>query len=85
MVVELQYRGPIPSSKDAPTESKQQSVYVGWTGMPSQRTSKSSVSKNGVRGNSIRETDAGTVEIDATFGRMMGFTEGQKVGFTPMK
>ena len=84
VVVEIQYRGPAPSSKDSPAESKQQSVYVGWTGMSSQRNSKSLMSRNGARGNSARETEAGTVEIDATFGRMIGFAEGQKVGITPI-
>ena len=51
--------------------------------MPSQK-SKASVNKNAVRGNSTRETAAGVVEIDATFGRMIGFAEGQKVGSTPL-
>ena len=79
VVVELQYRLSISSIKEPHTDSKQQSVYLGWTGLPSQRSSKPPTSKAGAREVTLRDSESNGVEIDATFGRMIGLTEGQKV------
>ena len=79
VVVEIQYRLSASAAKEPHAESKQQSVYLGWTGMPSQRSSKPSINKNAARGNTSRELESNGVEIDATFGRMIGLAEGQKV------
>lgn len=56
----------------------QRSAYVGWTGMPS-RTRPASVI-NTDRARSGREQETQTVEIDATFGKVLGLSEGQKIG-----
>jgi peroxin-1 len=37
---------------------------------------------SGARGGSTREQDVQTVEVDATFARLIGFNEGQKVGIS---
>ncbi len=55
----------------------QRLVYVGWTGMPSARKSPSFASQRREQG---LATEPANVEIDATFGRMLGLTEGQRVG-----
>jgi peroxin-1 len=76
VVVELQYRSPTASAKG--TQPIQQSIYVGWTGMASQKRP----APPAVRGTAInapKESDSGVVELDASFGRTMGFADGQKV------
>ncbi|KAL8904688.1 MAG: hypothetical protein Q9207_003107 [Kuettlingeria erythrocarpa] len=55
----------------------QRLVYVGWTGMPSARKSPSFASQ---RHEHRLATEPAIVEIDATFGRMLGLAEGQRVG-----
>ena len=59
-----------PSSKTA----KPQCVYVGWTGM-------ASTSTKGATGKfaSNRRGDVALIELDATFSRMLGLFDGQKV------
>ena len=79
VIVELQYRGPTRDGNGSTKESRLISVYLGWTGLPSKRTSTSNGLRNGSRGDGSKDGDA-TVEIDATFARTLGVTEGQKVG-----
>ncbi|KAI4205123.1 MAG: hypothetical protein LQ346_001520 [Caloplaca aetnensis] len=55
----------------------QRSVYVGWTGMPSARQSPSFASHRHEQGPT---KEPAIMDIDATFGRMLGLAEGQKVG-----
>ncbi|SLM40033.1 peroxisome biosynthesis protein (pas1 peroxin-1) [Lasallia pustulata] len=84
VIVELQFKAAIPSdpsAKDNNGSGSQQSVYVGWTGMPSKRKLASVVGRGSQRGGPAgREQDLAVVEVDATFGRMLGLTDGQKVG-----
>lgn len=48
--------------------------------MPSKRKLASVVSKDGISGgSSAREHEVAVVEIDSSFGRVLGLTEGQKV------
>ncbi|MCJ1400665.1 Peroxisome biosynthesis protein pex1 [Xylographa trunciseda] len=77
VIVELQYRANVSSTK---SPNAQQSVYVGWTGMASQRRPSIPVGRTQVKNGTPREQDIGIVEVDATFGRMLGLAEGQKVG-----
>ncbi len=77
MVVELQYKeltSNAPTTK-RPTGPSQRSVFVGWTGMASTAKPTSIADRTGRR---TRE-DSGVIEIDATFGRMLGLADGQKV------
>jgi peroxin-1 len=85
IVVELNYRQPPhPSSldtKNAP--SIQKSVFAGWTGMQSKRKLAPVVGRDGLsgsRGGAVnRDQDIPVVEVDATFARLLGLAEGQKV------
>lgn len=86
VVVELSYR-PVapsanPSSPNKGTPSLK-SVYVGWTGMPSKRRLAPIVGKDGISGTrgstSAREQEVFLVEIDATFARTLGLSDGQKI------
>ncbi|EEY18588.1 peroxisome biosynthesis protein PAS1 [Verticillium alfalfae VaMs.102] len=80
VVVELAYR--TPPSGGAPS-TPPQSIFVGWTGMPTKRKVTPVVGRdgiNGIRGNpSSRDQDIGLVEIDATLANTLGLTDGQKV------
>ncbi|KAL4880811.1 P-loop containing nucleoside triphosphate hydrolase protein [Aspergillus karnatakaensis] len=79
VIVELQYRPAAGrASNGAPTP---RSCYLGWTGMPSKRRLAPVVGRDGINNSSsTREQDASTVELDTTFGRVLGLTEGQRVG-----
>ena len=78
-MVELQYL-PSPTVKRAAAANLQQSIYVGWSGMPSQKKPQSSIGKGGNRSGPTRDQEAGVVELDATFGRMIGLSPGQRLG-----
>ncbi|KAE8448360.1 hypothetical protein EG329_009604 [Mollisiaceae sp. DMI_Dod_QoI] len=82
VVIELNYRLP-PGSSTAVNVPTSKSVYVGWTGMQSKRKLAPVVGRDGisgVRGNSSgREQEIPLVEIDATFARTLGLSDGQKV------
>jgi len=87
VIVEVSWRQPVPASVD--TKQKPQytlkSVYLGWTGMQSRTRPGSVALRNGtgsVRGGSAggrKEQDVALVELDSTFGRLVGLTEGMKV------
>jgi len=70
VVVELSFRQAAGSDGKL---GKQQSVFLGWTGMRSQtrRTAPSS----GPR----QEQEVAGVEVDGTFGRLLGLRDGMKV------
>lgn len=53
--------------------------------MPSQRKLASAIDRGGGRNLSGGISEIAVVEIDGTFGRMLGLGEGQKVGFCLMK
>ncbi|GAB1211887.1 hypothetical protein ATERTT37_001011 [Aspergillus terreus] len=78
VIVELQYS---PTAGRANGNSAQRSCYLGWTGMPSKRKLAPVVGRDGISsGSSAREQDVSTVELDTTFGRVLGLSEGQSVG-----
>lgn len=85
VVVELSYRQPAPPSLNPQQKaaSPTKSVYLGWTGMQAQSRLAPIVGRDGIsgsRGGSGRqEQEASTVEVDATFGRLLGFSDGMKV------
>ena len=79
VIIEVQYKetaSPALALNAAkPNTSALRSVYVGWTGMASATKAGPTIEKSRKRG----RDDAGLVEIDATFGRMLGLVDGQKV------
>ncbi|KAL6709730.1 Peroxisome biosynthesis protein pex1 [Coniothyrium glycines] len=82
VVVELSYRQPSPpGASDSKAAVPQKSVFLGWTGMQSKRRIAPVVSRDGLRGSSAAsQQDLPAVEVDATFARLVGLQEGQKVG-----
>jgi peroxin-1 len=81
-IVELQYIelvSSVPGSKDNSVAS-QRSVYVGWTGMSSKRKVSSAIGRGSSRDSTGRDVEANVVEIDSTFARTIGLTQGQRVG-----
>ncbi|KAJ4370550.1 Peroxisome biosynthesis protein pex1 [Neocucurbitaria cava] len=82
VVVELSYRQPPPpGASDARNAVPQKSVFVGWTGMQSKRRIAPVVGRDGLRGSQTsNQQDLPAVDVDATFARLIGLQEGQKVG-----
>ncbi|KAF2630778.1 AAA-domain-containing protein [Macroventuria anomochaeta] len=82
VVVELSYRqAPPPGASDTRNASPQKSIFVGWTGMQSKRRLAAVVDRNGLRTSATAsQQDVPAVEVDATFARLVGLNEGQKVG-----
>lgn len=81
VVVELQWRQPTPSSQEqqrGKPASSTVNAFLGWTGYQSAARMGSLVGREGVRGGS--EKEGPTVEMDATFARRLGLSEGMKVG-----
>jgi peroxin-1 len=76
VIIELQYKSPTGKVNGAPP---QRSCFLGWTGMPSKRKLAPVVGRDGMNGGFSREQEISTVELDTTFGRLLGLTEGQKV------
>ncbi|OQD81799.1 hypothetical protein PENANT_c025G02492 [Penicillium antarcticum] len=77
VIIELQYKSNSAKANGAP---RQQSCFLGWTGMPSKRRLAPVVGRDGINGGYSREQEVSTIELDTTFGRLLGITEGQKVG-----
>ncbi|RAL03403.1 AAA family ATPase peroxin 1 [Aspergillus ibericus CBS 121593] len=78
VIVELQYRPTTGKTNGSPA---QRSCYLGWTGMPSKRKLAPVVGRDGISSASAaREQDISTVELDTTFGRVLGLADGQRVG-----
>ncbi|KAI0817628.1 P-loop containing nucleoside triphosphate hydrolase protein [Xylaria sp. FL0064] len=79
VVVELNYRvAPTSNGSGQPNSvPKQQSIYVGWTGMPSKRKLVPIVDRDGISNG--REREVSSVELDATLAATLGLSEGQKV------
>ncbi|KAF2743967.1 AAA-domain-containing protein [Sporormia fimetaria CBS 119925] len=86
VVVELSYRQSPPAGADAKNSTPPKSVFVGWTGMQSKRRIAPVVSRDGLAGARgappARDQDVQCVEVDATFARLIGLSEGQKVGIS---
>ena len=80
VVVELQWRSQTQSSGAVSSGNAagfQKSAYVGWTGMQS-RARTSSLTADRRRPGS-RDQDVQGLEIDATFAKLLGLSEGQKL------
>ncbi|KAJ5143861.1 uncharacterized protein N7515_002648 [Penicillium bovifimosum] len=77
VIIELQYKSVSGKANGAPP---QQSCFLGWTGMPSKRRLAPVVGRDGINSGYSREQEISTVELDTTFGRLLGLAEGQKVG-----
>ncbi|EEH18632.2 hypothetical protein PABG_07692 [Paracoccidioides brasiliensis Pb03] len=76
VVVEIQYHSTAGASQS------QKFSYVGWTGMPSKRRLSPVVSRDGISGSrgSSREHEIPILDIDSSFGRVLGLSDGQRVG-----
>lgn len=85
VVVELSYRVPAPAGPDGKVKSSgpAKSIYLGWTGMQSQSKATPIVGRNGINGGKgsagRQDQEVATVELDATYGRLLGIANGQKV------
>jgi len=85
VVVELSYRQPAQPGAEAKSKASaiQKSVFLGWTGMQSQAKLVPIVGRDGIaggRGGSGRqEQEVPVVEVDATFARLLGLSDGTKV------
>ncbi|KAJ5907501.1 hypothetical protein N7495_000183 [Penicillium taxi] len=77
VVIELEFKSPPGKANGAPP---QRSCFLGWTGMPSKRRLAPVVSRDGINNGSSREQEISTVELDTTFGRLLGLVDGQRVG-----
>lgn len=79
VIVELNYRD-AKSTNGTSSGPQQQSVFVGWTGMPSKRRTASLVGREGINGmRASREQEVQLVELDATLAKTLGISEGQRV------
>ncbi|KAL8740691.1 MAG: hypothetical protein Q9190_006631, partial [Brigantiaea leucoxantha] len=84
VIVEINYDGNtslVSSGSDAKSHQPR-SVFVGWTGMSSKRRARSIVGRGKGTSSSSRNSEVLVVELDAVFGRMLGLTEGQRVGLS---
>ncbi|KAI1486295.1 P-loop containing nucleoside triphosphate hydrolase protein [Biscogniauxia mediterranea] len=83
VIVELSYRPPpsVNGSAKPNPPSASQSIYLGWTGMPSKRKIAPLVDRNGINGarGSGKDQEVASVEIDATLAATLGLFDGQKV------
>lgn len=82
VIIELQYK---PTSGKADGAPSQRSCFLGWTGMPSKRKLAPVVGRDGINSGFSREQEISTVELDTTFGRLLGLAEGQKVRATSIQ
>ncbi|UNI14556.1 Peroxisome biosynthesis protein pex1 [Purpureocillium takamizusanense] len=82
VVVELSFR-PSPTA-GASGSAAPQSVFVGWTGMPSKRRTAQLVGRDGLTGSrgSSRDQEIQMIELDATLASALGLSEGHKVTAT---
>ncbi|KAL8851821.1 MAG: hypothetical protein Q9221_003247 [Calogaya cf. arnoldii] len=78
VVVEILVKDSASSSKNGKTA--QRSIYTGWSGMPTTRKPSLPSTSHSERGLTGREIEVASVEIDSTFGRMLGLANGQRAG-----
>ncbi|KAF5134161.1 Peroxisome biosynthesis protein PAS1 [Metarhizium anisopliae] len=79
VVVELAYK---PASSGGQPSSPQ-SIFVGWTGMPSKRRAAPLVSRDGISGSrGSRDQEIQVVEMDVTLANTLDLNDGQKVTAT---
>ncbi|KAG5983774.1 hypothetical protein E4U55_007173 [Claviceps digitariae] len=83
VVVELAYKPATATVESGGSSPPPQSIYVGWTGMPSKRRTAPLVSRDGISGSrASRDQDVQVVEMDATLANTLELSEGQKVTAT---
>jgi len=70
VVVELTYRPPLPPGAEVRHAGPPKAVFAGWTGMTSRPRASSTASPQ----------ELPTVDVDATFARLLGLQAGQTVG-----
>ncbi|KAI5294946.1 Peroxisome biosynthesis protein pex1 [Ascosphaera acerosa] len=89
VIVEFQYRHTSPSSAAGASSGGQRSAFAGWSGMPSKRrgpggsTSREPMrglrgGRGGIGAGAANDEETPIVEIDATFGNMVGLQDSQK-------
>lgn len=78
VVVELSFRRNEAQATDgrAKGPGEQQLIFLGWTGMRSQTRMGSLVRRDGT---GRQDSEIPTVEIDSTYARLLGLSEGTKV------
>ncbi|KAL8868826.1 MAG: hypothetical protein Q9174_004727 [Haloplaca sp. 1 TL-2023] len=79
VVVELQIQKASNTEAKRNGEETRRFIYAGWSGMPSSTKPTDPPMNWKQRNRAGKETGISTVEIDATFGRALGLTDGQKV------
>ncbi|CAL3962118.1 unnamed protein product [Diplocarpon coronariae] len=84
VIIELNYRMPSPPGSGQTSGAPlTRSIFVGWTGMQSKRKLAPILNRDGISGTRVnssgREQDVSLVEIDTTFARSLGISDGQKV------
>ncbi|KAG0651095.1 Peroxin-1 [Hyphodiscus hymeniophilus] len=81
--IELSYRLPSQLGSDTKGAPSYRSIFVGWTGMQSKRKLAAIVDRDGISGARgkppARDQEVSLVEIDATFARTLGISDGQKI------
>ena len=84
VVVELNFKPPSPSAPDGKSRpaGSPQSVFLGWTGMRSQTRTGSLIRRDG---SGRQDQEVPIVEVDSTYGKLLGLTEGTKVSITRSK
>ncbi|KAL8905283.1 MAG: hypothetical protein Q9171_006720, partial [Xanthocarpia ochracea] len=78
VVVEILVKDHASSSKHG--KAAQRSIYTGWSGMPTTRRAMPHAANHMERNLVGREIEVASIEIDATFGRMLGLADGQRAG-----
>ena len=84
VVVELTFRAAAPAGAEArtgrPASTEARSIYMGWTGMQAQSKLSPLIGRDSIKSSGGRqEQEVATIELDATFGRRAGLSEGTKV------
>ncbi|KAL8916131.1 MAG: hypothetical protein Q9172_006437, partial [Xanthocarpia lactea] len=78
VIVEILVKDLASSSKHG--KAAQRSIYTGWSGMPTTRRAMPHAANYVERNIAGREMEVASIEIDATFGRMLGLADGQRAG-----
>ena len=83
VIVELQYKSQTLSSTALSSGNNAgfpRSAYLGWTGMSSRRRLAAVSGRDGYSRNGTIEQEVPTIEVDSTFGKLLGLSQGQKIG-----
>ena len=82
VVVELEFPMPSEPKSGQKQGNASKSIYVGWTGFSSHRRGARPPNDSSAARYGTSAESQGIVEIDATFGRILGLSEYLKVGFS---